>query len=104
MQQENTKKNTGLIIGIACGAVAIIAAVVVVLVIVLGGAGGPKGKYTLTGMEDKDGKDMSSLISLMSLGGEVPTIEFKDGGKCDGNGTANHNKTGVCHVRKSQAA
>ena len=85
MPEEKAKKNTGLIIGIACGAVAVVTAIIVVLVIVLGN-NGPKGTYTLTGMQDKDGNDMSSLISLMSLGGATPSIEFKDGGKCDVSG------------------
>lgn len=83
MPEEKAKKNTGLIIGIACGAVAVIA-IVIVLIIVLT-SGGLKGKYTLTGMVDKDGKDMSGLISLMSIGGAAPSIEFKDGGKCEAN-------------------
>ena len=84
MPEEKAKKNTGLIIGIVCGAVAVVAAVVVVLVIVLGNAGGPtKGKYTLTGLQDKDGNDMSAMLSLLTLGGSAPYIEFKDGGKCE---------------------
>ncbi len=80
MSEEKAKKNTGLIVGIACGAVAIIAAIVIVLVVVLGNSG-PSGKYVLTKMTDKDGNDLSGLLSLLS-GGEAMSIEFKDGGKC----------------------
>lgn len=82
MQQGNTKKkNTGLIIGIICGAVVVIAAIIILIVVLT--SKGVKGKYVLSGMEDKSGKDYSALLSL--LGGSKMYIDFKGDGKCEMN-------------------
>ena len=86
------KSNTGLIAGIIGGAVVIVAAIVIVLVIVLGNSG-PSGKYTLTKMTDKDGKDYSGLLSLLG-GGEAMSIEFKGDGKCVVTGFSSSEESG----------
>lgn len=83
-ESKAKKSNKGLIIGIVCGAIAIVA-IIIVLIVVLAN-GGTKGKYVLSGMKDKDGNDYSSLISLM--GGAKVFIDFKGNGECEMSGEA----------------